>query len=195
MEEFQYAEGEPLLTNDNVEDHDTPLDLSRSLLSSRVPVMTLDVPPPTRTLMTPPSEPEERRSVSSDGLSPSDEVRNPMYVTYVEKVLVLPVPSIHIEGYIPVKTTPMPCLWKTIYGQLQSLLSQNDAQQRKENTTLKKIALLLMICDTRDLFHFDLVFLSQTISSSRRRRILCRNLQRGALSYLMTHLSTSLTRN
>lgn len=53
---------------------DTPLDLSRSLLSSRVPVMTLDVPQPARTLMTPPSEPEERRSVSSDGLSPSDEV-------------------------------------------------------------------------------------------------------------------------
>ncbi|CAL1269325.1 unnamed protein product [Larinioides sclopetarius] len=55
---------------------DTPLDLSRSLLSSRVPVMTLDVSPPTRTLMTPPSEPEERRSVSSDGLSPSDESLN-----------------------------------------------------------------------------------------------------------------------
>ncbi|GFU98039.1 zinc finger protein 227 [Trichonephila clavipes] len=55
---------------------ETPLDLSRSLLSSRVPVMTLDVPPPTRTLMTPPSEPEERRSVSSDGLSPSDESLN-----------------------------------------------------------------------------------------------------------------------
>ncbi|XP_035223175.1 zinc finger protein 558-like [Stegodyphus dumicola] len=55
---------------------DTPLDLSRSLLTSRVPVMTLDVPQPTRTLMTPPSEPEERRSVSSDGLSPSDESLN-----------------------------------------------------------------------------------------------------------------------
>lgn len=55
---------------------DTPLDLSRSLLSSRVPVMTLDVPTPTRSLMTPPSEPEERRSVSSDGLSPSDESMN-----------------------------------------------------------------------------------------------------------------------